>query len=118
MKKSFGISFGVFALCLGSVSFAQVKSQDPSARKVENGHIARPLTTPSQSAGSISSQQPSSSISAQPNAAGSTSSQIPSVKAGGTRTYEGGTKTQPSRSMGAPSDKGRIVPREKVVEGK
>jgi hypothetical protein len=117
MKAGFGFSLGMFLLLFCGSVFAQVKTQDASAKKMENGQVARPLTT-SQSTESVSSQQPSKSISTQPNAAGSTQSQLPSVKVGGTRTYEGGTKAQPSRSTGVPSDKGRIVPREKLIEGK
>lgn len=118
MKKSFVIGFGLFIMGLGSSVFAQVKTQEPSAKKVENRQIAHPLSTP-HPAGNASSSQTSKTISGQPmNAAGSARSQMPSVKVGDSKIYEGGSKAQPNRSSGVPSDKGRIVPREKLIEGK
>jgi hypothetical protein len=118
MKKSFGISVGVFAICFASAVSAQVKTQESTAGKAENVKVTRPLTTP-QSPGNASFTQPSKIVSAQPaNTTGSTQSQMPAVKVGGTKTYDGGAKTQPNRSAGVPSDKGRIVPREKLIDAK
>jgi hypothetical protein len=118
MKKSFGISAGVLALCFAGAVSAQVKTQESASGKVENLKETRPLTSP-QSSGNASFNQPSKIVSAQPaNTTGSTQSQMPAVKVGSVRTYEGGTKAQPNRSSGAPSDKGRIVPREKLIDAK
>ncbi len=117
MTKLFLMTLGLCTIGLGDSLFAQVKTQESSAKKVENGQIVQPVSSP-QSTRNPSTSQPAKIASVQPGYSGSVQSQMPAVKVGNSKSVEAGSTRQPNRSAGMPSDKGRIVPREKLIEGK
>lgn len=117
MTRLFFMTLGLCTISFGGSLFAQVKTQDSSPKKVENGQIVQPVSS-SQSTRNPSSSQPAKISSVQPGSSGSVQSQMPAVKVGNSKSVEASSTRQPNRSAGMPSDKGRIVPREKLIEGK
>ncbi len=120
MNSKLFLAASALFLFSGTTSlFAQSKGETQPARKMESPQAVQRATIP-QSSGTAVSGQPVQ-VQAQPaeTPARTTQSQMPQLQTGSRQPIEAGTKAQPQPvRSGVPSEKGKVVPREKVNDAK